>query len=282
MSEWIDVLVYASQIFLFWVFLPRQGKSFTRAMIADRNASWASAHPEIVLRLERSSWLINTYYAYAAASVAWLLLITLGVVSPLRTDVPKWEVLKDLHGTLMLVGVLGWLLALLAWTRWLAKHVPLATTRRATLRPRLVSDYVSRAWRVVVEVLTALHLSLWLTVPAFGITVDRAYWGRFAFIAAVTMLFAAIAALTPRRRPGYADRIFGEAYRRAELKVAYILRVTPLIAGAMMLGERVLDLEVDRVGHLILTCVISTILLVFLRLRPVATADGAVSGAVTG
>ena len=240
-------------------------------MIADRNPGWSAAHPDIVLRLERSRWFLNTYYAFAAVSLAVLLAITLELISPLRTDVPKWEVLKDLHGTLMIVGMLGWFAAWFAWSRWLAKHVPLAEVRRATLRPRAVGDYVARPWRVVVETLTVLHLAVWLAVPVLGVAVDAPYWVAFAFLVFVTVLFAVVAALMPRRRPGYADRIFGDGYRRAELKVAYILRLTPLIAGAMMLGEKVFDLEVDRVGHLVLTCVVSSILLVFLRLKPVDT-----------
>lgn len=274
MSEWVDFVVYAGQILLFWVFMPRQGKSFARSMIADRNPAWLAAHPHVVESIERSRWFLNTYYVYAAASVAALLLVELGFVS-LRAGVPRWEVLKDVHGTLMLVGVLGWLLATFAWTRWLAKHVPLAETRHATLRPRVASDYVPRSWRIVVETLTVIQLAVWLAVPASGIAVDPAYWGRFAFIAAMTIVFAIVAAWIPQRRQSYLDRLFGEAYRRAELTVAYILRVTPLIAGAMMLGEKVFELEVDRVGHLILTCVISSILLVFLRLKPIDAQGGA-------
>ena len=204
-----------------------------------------------------------------------LLLLTLEIVSPLRADVPKWEVLHDLHSTFMIVGMVGWGAAMLAWSRWLARYVPLADTRRATLRPRTASDYVPRSWRVVVETLTVLHLGVWLAVPVLGVAVDAAYWGRFAFIVFVTILFAVVAALMPRRRTSYPDRIFGEGYRRTELKVAYILRVTPLIAGAMMLGERVLGLEVDRIGQLVLTCVISATLIVFLRLRPVQGSHGA-------
>lgn len=278
MTEWIDFLVYSIQILLFWIFLPRQGRSFTLPMIADRNPNWAAAHPQVVAQLERSRWFLNTYYVYAAASVAWLLLITLDIVSPLRNDVPKWEVLHDLHMSLMMLGVLGWFAALFAWQRWLVKYVPLADTRRALLRPRAASDYVPRSWRIGVETLTVLHIGVWLAVPALGIAVDAAYWGRFAFIVFVTILFAALVMLTPRRRPGYPERVFGDGYRRAELKVAYILRLTPLIAGAMMLGEKVFDLEVDRVGNLILTCVISSILLVFLRLRPMPASQPEHSG----
>jgi hypothetical protein len=274
MTEWVDFLIYATQSVLFWVLLPRQGRSFTLPMIADRNPSWAATHPGVVVRLERSRWFLNTYYVYAAVSVALLLLITLDVVPPLRADVPKWEVLHDLHYTFMIVGIVGWGAAMLAWSRWLARYVPLADMRRATLRPRIASDYVPRSWRVVVETLTVLHLGVWLAVPVLGVAVDAAYWGRFAFIVFVTVLFAVVAALMPRRRTSYPDRIFGEGYRRTELKVAYILRVVPLIAGAMMIGESVLGLEVDRVGNLVLTCVISAILLVFLRLRPVQGSHG--------
>jgi hypothetical protein len=93
----------------------------------------------------------------------------------------------------------------------------------------------------------------------------------------VTVLCAVVAALTPRRRPGYPERLFGEAYRRVELKVAYVLRLTPLTAGAMMLGERVFGFEVARVGNLALVCIVSAILLVFLRLRPVATSQSEIA-----
>ena len=280
MTEWIDFLVYAVQNVLFWFVMPRQGRRFTVPMIADRNAAWVAANPDTVMRLERSTWFVNAYTLWAIASVAVLLMATLDL-APFGGRAPKWELLKDLHATFMIGGMLGWFAAMLLWSRWLTKYVPLAETRHATLRPRAASDYLPLSWRVVVETLTVLHLGLWLAIPALGYPTGAKYWQGFAFIVAVTILVAVVAALVPRRRPGYPERIFGENYRRVELKVAYILRLLPLNAGAMMIGELVFGLEVDRIGNLVLVAAISAVFLVLLRLRPVGGAQGAVESRLT-
>jgi hypothetical protein len=87
---------------------------------------------------------------------------------------------------------------------------------------------------------------------------------------AMSALLAVVAAVVPRRRPNFTDRLFGDGARRVELKLAYVLRLTPLIAGGMMISEQVYGLDPDRVGHLLLVSVVSTIMLVLVRLRPAA------------
>jgi hypothetical protein len=269
MSEWVDFFVYAVQVVLLWVFLPRQARTLTWPWIADRNPGWIAAHPEAVGRFERSRWFVNTCYLCATACVSLLLMAMLDLL-PLRVDAPKWEVMKDLYATFMIIGMLGWFAAWFAWARWLAKYVPLAETRHATLRPRVTSDYVPLAWRIVVEVLTVLHLAVWLVLPALGLAGGADYWSRFTFIVFATIVVTVFAAVALRRPPGYPDRIFGEGFRRIEVRLTYVLRLVPLIPGAMMIGEDVFGLDVDRIGHLPIVCVVSAGLLVVLRLRPVA------------
>ena len=271
MTEWIDFVVYAVQVLLVWVFLPRQGRQFTLPTIADRNPDWLASHRDVAARLESSRVGENACYVWAAVTLATLLAVALDLVStPFGTRGPKWEVLKDLHGMFLIVGVLLCGAWTLLWWRWVGTHVPLAATRHATLKPRVVSDYLWWPWRVTVEVLTVLHLGAWVVVGALGLAGGVKYWSAFAFIVGMTVLFAAIAVLTPRRRPGFPDRLFGDDYRRTELNVAYGLRLTPLLAGGMAISEQAFGLDPDRVGHLLLVSAVSACIFAFLRLRPLA------------
>jgi hypothetical protein len=92
----------------------------------------------------------------------------------------------------------------------------------------------------------------------------------FAFFVAMTVAFAFFAAAVPRRRPGAADRVFGDEYRRVELGAAYLMRLTPLIPGGMFLSEQAFGLDPDRPGHLLLVVLICAMAVLILRLRPVA------------
>ena len=134
MSEWIDFGLYTVQVVLLWVLLPRKGAQFTAAMIVDRDADWPAKHPGVMQSLLRSRWVLNTFYVYAALSIAVLSALRLGVQVPVfsrAADAPSWEVLKDAHGTLMILGMIMYFASFAAWTRWLSVHVP---SRRGAAR----------------------------------------------------------------------------------------------------------------------------------------------------
>jgi len=286
MSEWIDFALYATLLVLILVFLPRHSRQFTLPTIVDRNPEWLANHRDVAARLEGSGWFLKACYVWAAVSVAGLLGIVLDLIGPpLGAVTPKWEVLKDLNSTFVIGGFLGWGVCVLLWYRWLRTHVPLAAARHATLKPRVTSDYLALPWRIAVEVLTALHLGAWVVFGVLGLDGDTRsvrdadyaryagdadYWSGFAFIVAMTVGFAFLAARMPLRRPGFADRLFGDRLRRFEVGAAYLLRLTPVIAGGMMISEHAYGLDPDRGGHLLLVSVMISILLLYLRLRPVA------------
>jgi hypothetical protein len=270
MSEWIDFAVYVTLIVLIFVLLPRNSRRFTLPAIADRNPEWIVSHRDVAARLERSRWFLDACYLWAAASIAVLAGVALDLIPPFGAAAPKWEVLKDLTSTFVIVGALGWAVGTVLWLRWLGRYVPLAETRRATLKPRVVGDYLSWPWRLAVEVLTMVHLGAWVVTGALGLAGGVRYWSGFALIVSMTVLFAVWAALAPRRRPGLADRLFGEEYRRIELRIAYMLRLTPLIPGGVLIAEQALGLDADRVGHLLIVLVVNVMALICLRLRPVA------------
>jgi hypothetical protein len=271
MTEWIDFTIYAVQAVLLGVFLPRQGRQFGAPMVADRNPDWLAKNPGVAAYLRDNTSFVKVWYAWATVCIAVLLAVRLGW-RPFGGTGQSWEVLKDWHGMLVIVGMIGWLASAGLWFRWLARNVPLADTRTATLRPRTAESYISARWRVVVETLTVLHLAAWLVVAAVQDELVAHYWAKFAFIVGMTVFFAVVALLVPLRRPGYPERIFGEAYRRAELRVFYVMRLAPLIAGAATLGETLTGADFDRPAHLALVLLVTALLGVFLFLRPLAGA----------
>jgi hypothetical protein len=274
MTEWIDFSIYALQALVFWVFLPRHGRQFGAPMIADRNPDWLAANPGIVAYFRDNTNFLKLWYAWATVSIGVLLAVRLGWRPFGPTATPSWDILKDTHTLFMMLGVVGWFASAAIWFRWLSRHVPLADTRSATLRPRTAESYISWSWRVVVETLTVLHLAAWFVVAALQDELPANYWRKFVFVVAMTVLFAVLARLVPRRRPGYPERIFGGAYRRMELRAAYVLRLAPIIGGATVLGETLTGGDFARAANLLLVLLVTGLLGVFLFLRPLASGAG--------
>ena len=279
MSEWIDLAVYVTVIVMVFVLLPRHGRQFTVPMLADRNPEWLERNHDLVARLERSRWFLNACYLWAAISIAALLGVTLELIAPpFEAAAPKWEVLKDLNSTFAIVGFLGWGVCSLLWFRWLRTYVPPAETRRATLKPRLVSDYLALPWRIAVEALTLLHLGVWAAIGALGSAGGAKFWGGLAFLVGLSAFFAVYAYLVPRRRPGYLDRVFGETYRRSEIRIACFMRVWPVVAGAIVMTDLTTGADLRRAAQLLVVSFVCVLALMVLRLRPVAPASGATPG----
>jgi hypothetical protein len=91
----------------------------------------------------------------------------------------------------------------------------------------------------------------------------------------MTVLFAIFPYLAPRRRPGYLDRLFGESYRRSEIRIAYFMRVWPLVTGAIAMTELLTGADLNRLAHLLVAAFVCVLAWMVLRLRP---ASGATPG----
>lgn len=274
MSEWIDFGIYATQIVLFWVLLPRQARGFGLPTIAERNPAWLVAHPEVTAYFQHNTNYLRAWYAWAAFCIAVLLGLMLGWRPLWLADsaAPLWEMLKYTQALLMFTGMLGWFASTAVWFRWLKRTVPLTDTRTATLQPRETRNYLSLGWRIVVEVLTVLHIGAWLVVAAVQDGLTAIFWRKFVAMVALTVFFAVFAWLVPRRRQGYPDRLFGETYRRVEVRVAYVMRLAPLIGSAMALGHQLTGQDFARQGYLLLSLFVCALAGVFLLLRPAASA----------
>lgn len=268
MSAWIDFAVYAMQGVLFWVLLPRQGWHFGAPMIADRNPDWLAANPGVTKYLNNSTVFLRVWYAWAAISIGVLLAVLLGWRPFGGTD-PTWEALNDWHSALMILGVIGWFGSFGLWFLWLRRNVPLATRRSATLQPRTTAVYLSLPWRVTVETLVVLQLVVWVVVGFTQPDLIPNHWQKTASFIVVSVLLAVLAWLMPMRRPSYADRIFGENYRRAEMRAFYLIRLSPIAGGVIAFGEALTTVDFARVGHLVLALFMNALIATFLFLRPV-------------
>jgi hypothetical protein len=272
MSEWIDFCIYATQVILFWVLVPRQARGLGLPTIADRNPAWLAAHPEVADYFDRNTNFLRVWYAWAAVSIAVLVALLLGW-RPLwlaESTAPLWAILKNAQTLLLFAGMLGWFASAALWWWWLKRNVPPADTRTATLQPRTTGSYLSLKWRVIVETLTALHVAAWLVFAAVQDALPADYWRRFVAMVTLTLFFAGFAWLVPRRRPGYPDRLFGETYRRVEMRVAYLARLAPFIVTAIALDERFAGQDFTRQAHLLLALFVGALVGVFLLLRPVS------------
>jgi hypothetical protein len=271
MSEWVDFVVYAAVITLLFVFLPRHGTRLALPMIGDRNPQWLASHPAIAASVERSRWFVHACYGWAAVSITASLAVTLDLIgAPFSDETPKWEVLKDLHVSLLIIGMIGWAAGTLHWWRWLCTHVPPAEIRRATLKPRTADDYLARHWRFAVEALTVLNLGAWAVMRLLGFLDGDKFWGYLALLAGMSALFAVFSYRVPRRPPDYADRLFGEAFRRVEMRAVYTMRLWPLVISAIGVAEMITAIDFARTANLLISCLIVGLLLMFLSLRPVA------------
>jgi hypothetical protein len=256
MSAWVDLAVYAVFIVSVWGWLPAWSSRLTTAVIADRNPDWVADHPGGGQRIVASRWCRRAGPLWGAFSLLALIALQAAVWPQqpgfLQTT-SKWEALKNLNSALLIVGAIYVAGRAALFYRWLHARVPLSARRRATLERRSLHDYVSRPHQYVVYATIALHLAAWAIVGAAGGHQTPAFWPAFVFQIAISVVLLLVVIGAVRRRPGTIDRIFGPAYRRAEVRIAFAAQLLPLFNGVARLFELVAGSplqQVDRFLHL--------------------------------
>ena len=72
--------------------------------------------------------------------------------------------------------------------------------------------------------------------------------------------------------------MFGDAYRRAEIRVAYAVRLLPVVLGSIVMAELLTGADLARPAQLLVVSFVCVLALMVLRLRPVAPVSGATPG----
>ena len=266
MSEWVDIVVYATLIGAVWGWLPVWSSRLTIPVIADRNPDWLIDHPESEWRLVESRWFQWSCLLWGSASLLTLLLFQFDVwpqqLARLRPG-PKWEALRDLNSTLFVAGLIYLAACAVAFFRWLGTNVPFSSHRQATLERRSLHDYVSRPLQYAVFAVIVLHLAAWAVVGVTGRYETAAFWGAMAFQFVVSGVFLLFAVTAVRRRAAALDRILGPGYRRTEVRAAFAAQLLPLPNGISRLYEQVASTSssntLDRLMHLGLVLLVVTL-----------------------
>jgi hypothetical protein len=228
-------------------------------MIADRNEDWLAANRERVGTLLRGRWLVGSTwfrrscYAWGTVSLLVLLARQAGFwpqsLAPTTASGRSWEVLKDTHASLLIVGLLCYLAVIVVSTQLIRKDVPLAERRRASLTPRTLHDYVPRWFAIGAYVLVGIQLVAWIIVGALELSSSPDFWVRFAAPVAFSLIALLIAHASVDRR---LSDLLGMHDRRVGIRFAFgSLIYVQFMFGLRLYGDVVgPSFEVDRFLHL--------------------------------
>ena len=275
MTEWIDFSVYAAMNAMYWFVSAGWASAWVLQMVADRNDEWLTVNQERAHILLPGRWLVGSRwfqwscYAWGSVSLAILLAIQVDAWPPQFLSAatrasPRWEVLKEAHSTLLIIGLVCYFAVTVVSMRRVAKDVPLPERRRATLTPRTVSDFVPRWFRMVTYALIGAHLAGWVVVGTLGLYATPGFWVRFAGPVTFTGIFLLIAhAMVDRRASdalGVHDRRLGVRFAFGSLIYAQVMFAIRLYAE--IVGP---SFDVDRAMHLalVLMLVLGMALLAF-------------------
>ena len=262
MTEWIDFSVYAVMCVAYWFVCAGWARAMALQMLADRNEDWLAANGPRAAMLLRSRWMVGSdwfrwsCYAWGTISFAVLFARQTGMwpasLSPQTAGSQQWEILKDAHATLLIIGLLYYLAIIVVSTRVMHKDVPLAERRRASLTPRTVHNYVPRWFTTGAYLLVGIHLAAWIIVGTLGLSSSPDFWIRFTAPVTFSAIVLFIAHATVNRRfsdfLGMHDRQLGIRFAFGSLIYAQFmfgLRLYGEVAGP--------SFELDRFMHLSLT-----------------------------
>jgi hypothetical protein len=261
MTEWIDFSVYAVMAAAYWFVSASWARTMVMQMVADRNEDWLSVNGERAATLLRGRWMVGSTwfrrscYAWGAISLVALLARQLDVWpgSGSRTAGSQpWEALKDVHATLLIIGLLCYFAIIVVATRLIQKDVPLAERRRASLTPRTMHDFVPRWFTIGAYLLVGLHLAAWIIVGILGLSSSPDFWIRCAAPALFSVILLLVAHATVDRR--FSD-FLGMHDRHTGIRFAF----GSLIYVQFMFGLRLYSevvgpsFEINRLMHLSLS-----------------------------
>jgi CubicO group peptidase (beta-lactamase class C family) len=242
MTDWIDVALYAVLLGIMWFGLPGVNARYALPVIEHRNPDWLAAHHAVARRKAESPWFQRSCLVLGSLSLAALVAVKIGAwpaaLSAPAFEPERWMVLSDVFTMLAMVWVVYFMSAGALFNRWLTREVPLTARRKATLEPRSLDAYVPRPLQLVVFLLVGLHLAAWVVTGVLGLYSTSAFWGTlpFQFVIALILLF--IARAIAQRRPNVMDQIFGSAFRRTEVRYAFVAQLVPLMNGCARLYEQ--------------------------------------------
>ena len=243
MTDWIDFAVYATFLFALYFAQPTAQQRLIVPLLADRNAEWVAAHPDIVRRIAASRWRLWLSYGLGTISLGLLASYQFGLwhVPPTRDGFtpPKWAVLWNLAMAALVTSmVVGGAIGL--WAHFAIKRlIPVPPRRQATLERRSLDTSVPRWVQHVTYALVTINLAAWIVVAILGRYSSPDFWNRFVTMFCLSGFFFWATRAMVARRANALDRIFGAAHRTWEVRLTFSTQLVPPMIGALRLSEEV-------------------------------------------
>jgi hypothetical protein len=270
MNEWIDFAVYAIQLIVCLGMTTRCAAHFKAAVVADRNAEWAAAHPQVIAGLERSRALNLLIQAWVLFSVLVLLAYRLGLEPAAlgSPGVPGWRTLLATAYLLLGIGFVLFGLGAAIFTRWLKLNVPLAEQRRASLTPRRLDAFVPRG--LTFAVFGLLIASVVARPLASLYYPDRIADVRsgFTFSLMTAFILFLTVGICVKRRPNVFDRVLGGAYRKREVRACFALMAFSALGGLVMLWTEIAAIDARRFAGVVFSAATTAVLASLLPFPP--------------
>jgi hypothetical protein len=186
MTEWIDFSLYAAMTVAYWFVSAGWAAALALQSAADRNEAWLTANRKQVTALLHGRWIVGSAwfrwscYVWGALSLAVLLAVQVDawpqVLSAATGTHQQWELLKEAHSTLLIIGLVCYFALVVVSTRRVAKDVPLPERREATLTPRTLNDFVPRWFSTATYAVIGVHLASWVIVGTLGMYSTPGFW----------------------------------------------------------------------------------------------------------
>jgi hypothetical protein len=278
MSEWIDFAICAAFLSVFWFVAPRSGPAWTVAFLAERNAAWVGANPEVIRRLSESRWFARSCYALGALNLALLLALKLGPWAD-PTAGSHWQGLWGVTAASLLIGTLYNVVGAGLFKRWL-RRVPLGERRSASLAPRSLADYLTLQRRLATYAFVVAVPTAWLVVGSLRLHTSADFWAELLNLSVLSAIYSALFSFMPyvsvKRPPNVMDRVIGPANRRTEVRSAFAVQLVPPIVGTISLIQELAGLaplEIQRGCQLGLVVLLTRAFLQYTKFAP-PRADG--------
>jgi hypothetical protein len=262
MNEWIDFAVYSTQLVVCLLVTTRWAAHFKGAVVADRNPEWASAHPQVVAGLGRSSAWNLVVQAWALFGVLVLLACRLDLepAALKAPGTPGWRTLMATAYLLLGVGFVLFGVGAAVFTRWLKGTVPLAERRHASLTPRSLEAFVPAGLKFAVFGFLIAAVAARPVASLFYPDAVGDVRGGFIFSLATACLLFLTVAISVRRRPTVFDRVLGSGYRKREVRACFALMVFHAVGGFTMVGLEIAGIDGRRFSGVIFSAVVTVVL----------------------
>lgn len=257
MNDWIIFALAVSQIVvLFWL-SSRKCFAVINKIYLDKNVTWIRDNPAFFARFSQAKYTVFFMYVIGAF---WL--FGLGATFDNKTDetlffytiMPNfvWQLVLAVYVVVMYFRI--------------AKKIPLAAKRSASLARRTLGDYVHPLW-------TVLWVACYLFVfGAYVVALSNqqidmnTFLYRVIYVCFVLLLTSAFVRYSVRRKKNFLDDVFDSSFRRWEVIGNFVFSMLggALVVLWVMVSDLTSTLWATQISMAVAMSIVTQLLLIYL------------------